>query len=137
MVSIVTGIIGLLAAGLIILLIRKDKLHVTHGVGWMMVAVGFVLLGFAPGIIDMIARYLGVSYPPILALTLGIVVLVVKILLMDIERSHIEMRNQRLIQRVAMLETDLRNFRQSREDSSTNTHQQVKTLRVNRKSSED
>ena len=41
-----------------------------------------------------------------LALTLGIAVLTIKILLMDIERSRLEMRNQRLIQRVAMLEAD-------------------------------
>jgi len=108
MVSVVTGIIGLLVAGLIILLVRKDKLHVAHGMGWIIVAVGFALLGFAPGVIDLVAKYLGVSYPPVLALTLGIVVLVVKILLMDIERSHIEMRNQRLVQRVAMLEADLK-----------------------------
>jgi hypothetical protein len=108
MVSIFTGTIGLLVAGLIILLMRKDRLHVTHGMGWILVAAGFALLGFAPGIIDQVAIYFGVSYPPVLALTLCIAVLVIKILLMDIERSRIEIRNQRLVQRVAMLEADLR-----------------------------
>ena len=108
MVSIFTGTIGLLVAGLIILLMRKDRLHVTHGMGWITVAGGFALLGFAPGIIDQVAMYFGVSYPPVLALTLCIAVLVIKILLMDIERSRIEIRNQRLVQRVAMLEADLR-----------------------------
>jgi hypothetical protein len=39
----------------------------------------------------------------VLALTLGVSLLVIKISLMDIERSKIEMRNQRLIQRVALL----------------------------------
>jgi hypothetical protein len=110
MISIVTGTIGLLVAAMIILLMRKDRLHVTHGMGWIVVAAGFALLGFAPGIIDQVAIYFGVSYPPVLALTLGVAILVVKILLMDIESSRIELRNQRLVQRVAMLEADLKNY---------------------------
>jgi len=108
MISIVTGTIGLFVAAMIILLIRKDRLHVTPGMGWIFVAAAFSLLGFAPSIIDRVATYFGVSYPPILALTLGAALLIVKILLMDIERSRIELRNQRLVQRVAMLEADLR-----------------------------
>jgi len=113
MVSVITSVIGLLVAGLIILLIRKDRLHVTHGMGWIIVATGFALLGFAPRIMDQMANYLGVEYPPVLALTLAISVLVVKILLMDIQHSHLEMRNQRLVQRMAMLETDLRRLQRS------------------------
>ncbi|MFK8047893.1 MAG: DUF2304 domain-containing protein [Halioglobus sp.] len=108
MISIITGTIGLVVACMIILLIRKDRLHVNHGLGWIFVAFGFSLLGFSPSIFDSIAKYFGVAYPPVLALSLGIAILVLKILFMDIERSHIEMRNQRLIQRIAMLEADLK-----------------------------
>ncbi len=108
MVSLVTGIIGVSIAVLIIVLIRKDRLHAHHGLGWILVALSFALLGLFPGIIDRLAQNIGIGYPPILALTLGISLLVIKILLMDIERSKIEMRNQRLIQRVAMLEADLK-----------------------------
>lgn len=108
MISLVTGTVGVLVAAMIIVLIRKDQLHVNHGLGWVVVAVGFALLGFSPGIIDTIAVKLGIAYPPVLALTVGIALLVVKILLMDIERSKLEMRNQRLIQRLAMLEADVK-----------------------------
>ena len=118
MVSILTGIIGLLAAGLIVLLMRRDRLHVNHGLSWIIVATGFALLGFAPGIIDQVAMHLGVDYPPVFALTLGIVLLVIKILLMDMEHSRTEMRNQRLIQRVAMLEADLREFQKDKSDKA-------------------
>ncbi len=113
MVSLITSVIGLLVAALIVLLIRKDRLHVTHGMGWIIVATGFALLGFAPRIMDQMAKYLGVEYPPVLALTLAISVLVVKILLMDIQHSHLEMRNQRLVQRIAMLETDLKRLQRT------------------------
>ena len=108
MVSLVTGSIGIVIAVLIIGLIRKDRLHVHHGLGWMLVAIIFALLGVFPGIIDKLAQSLGIGYPPILAMTLGIAALTIKVLMMDIERSRLEMRNQRLIQRVAMLEADLK-----------------------------
>lgn len=108
MISLVTGIIGISIAALIIGLIRKDRLHVNHGLVWILVALGFALFGLFPGIVDYLAQLLGVGYPPVLALTLGIALLVIKILIMDIERSRTEMRNQRLIQRVAMLEADLK-----------------------------
>ena len=111
MVSLVTGAIGLSVALLIILLVRKDRLHVNHGMRWVLIAAGFAILGFSPEFFDQIAAKLGLAYPPVLALTLGIAVLVIKILLMDIERSHIELRNQRLIQRVAMLEADMKKLR--------------------------
>ena len=118
MVSIVTGIIGLLVAAVIIVLMRKDNLHAQHGLGWIIVALGFALLGFSPEIIDHVATRFGVAYPPVLALTLGIAVLVIKILLMDIERSRIEVRNQRLIQRMAMLEADIKAFKKNNRQST-------------------
>ena len=112
MLSIVTGTIGLAVAALIILLIRKDRLHVRHGLTWIIVASCFAILGMFPGIIDSLARLTGVSYPPILGITVAIGLLVIKILLMDLERSKIEMRNQRLVQRMAMLEADITELRQ-------------------------
>jgi len=107
-IALVSGSIGLFVALAILALMRRDKLHAGHGLGWLLVAVVFACLGFAPGIVDTIARWLGIEYPPILALTVGMAVLVLKLLLMDIERSRIEMRNQRLTQRLAMLEATVR-----------------------------
>jgi len=108
MISFVTGTIGLTVAVLILFLMRKDRLHVKHGLVWVGVSVGFAFLGLSPGIIDWVARLFGVAYPPVLALTLGIALLVIKTLMLDIESSRIELRNQRLIQRLAMLEADMK-----------------------------
>ena len=113
MIPIFTGAIGLLVAAIIILMMRRDTLHAQHGLGWIFVALCFALLGFAPETVDYIANLFGVAYPPVLALTLAIAVLVIKLLLMDIERSRIEVRNQRLIQRVAMLEADLKKLKKT------------------------
>ena len=107
MIAWLTGVIGICTAVAIVLLMRHDRLHARHGMGWMVVALAFAVLGLYPGLLDAIAGSLGVAYPPALALTLGITLLVLKILVMDIERAHLEIRYQRLVQRVAMLETDL------------------------------
>lgn len=108
MIAWLTGGIGVCTAVAIVLLMRHDRLHARHGVGWMMVAAAFAGLGLYPDFLDSIAGALGIAYPPVLALVLGIVLLVLKILTMDIERSNLEIRHQRLVQRLAMLEADFR-----------------------------
>lgn len=108
MIALVSGSIGLFVAFSILLLMRKDKLHASHGLSWLAVAVAFAFLGFAPGLVDTLAQWFGIEYPPMLALTIGMALLVLKLLLMDIDRSRIEMRNQRLTQRIAMLEATVR-----------------------------
>lgn len=107
MASLLTGLMGLGVATLILLLIRRDRLHVSYGALWVLVALGFALLGFVPGVLDRVAVVLGVGYPPVLGLSLGIILLVVKILIMDIDHSHARMRQQRLAQRLSFLEEEL------------------------------
>jgi hypothetical protein len=108
MVALITGIIGFATAATIVILIRRDHLHVRYGLWWTGAAVAFALLGLFPAFFDSIAKYLGIAYSPILAMTLAIAIMVIKILVMDIERSRNAIRMQRLIQRIALLESDLR-----------------------------
>ena len=108
MVALITGIIGIATAITIVVLIRKDHLHIRYGLWWTGVAISFALLGLFPAFFDSFAKYLGVAYPPILALTISVAILVIKILVMDIERSRNAIRMERLIQRIALLESDLR-----------------------------
>ena len=122
MLPIVTGTIGLAVAVFIIWLVRRDQLHVRHGLLWIVVAFSFAVFGVFPGIIDNLAKLTGVSYPPILGITVAIAILVIKILLMDLERSRLEMRNQRLIQRVAMLEANIDTLRQEQENATKSLH---------------
>lgn len=108
MVALITGIIGIATAITIVILIRKDHLNVRYGLWWMTAAILFALLGLFPVFFDNFAKYFGIAYPPVLALTIGVVLLVIKILVMDIERSRSAIRLQRLIKRIALLESDLR-----------------------------
>lgn len=108
MVSLITGTIGIATAITIVILIRRDHLQVRYGLWWIVVAGMFALLGLFPALFDSFSKYLGIAYPPMLALTLGAVILVIKILITDIEHSRSAIKLQRLTQRIALLESDLR-----------------------------
>jgi hypothetical protein len=96
--------IGLTVAGIILWLVRRDHLHGPYALWWMGAAAAVAILGFWPRSFDVLGSYLGVSYPPILALILGFALLLIKILTMDLERSRQERQIRRLAQRLAMLE---------------------------------
>ena len=100
----VSGILGVGIAVLILYLIRRDHLHSRYALWWLPAALVIAVFGVYPNLTDRIAPLLGIAYPPVLVLMLGMLVLVVKILVMDIERSRNERKLHRLVQRVAMLE---------------------------------
>ena len=123
MVALITSVIGIIAAIVILILIRRDLLHVRYGLLWVAAAVGFASLGLFPAFFDSFAKYVGVAYPPVLALTIAVVVLVLKILVMDLERSRNAIRMQRLIQRIGLLESDLREMQgKPRESDQSSNH---------------
>lgn len=111
MISLVSGVIGIAAAIAIFLLIRKDHLRVRFGLWWIMVALAFMFLGLFPTLFDALAAMLGIASGPILALTIGLSLLMIKVLTQDIARSNNEARIIRLVQRIAILEADLEQLR--------------------------
>ncbi|TGD73508.1 DUF2304 domain-containing protein [Mangrovimicrobium sediminis] len=112
MIPVITGIMGVAISLVMLLFLRRDKLHAHHGVFWFVIALGFALLGFAPGIVDQLASLLGVAYPPVLAFAAAIGLVVIKLLLLDLEHSSLKQRNERLIQQVGILEVELRQLRE-------------------------
>jgi len=119
MVAVLTGLRGVAVDTAILLLIRNVRLYTANGRGWLLVAGLFAALGLAPGIFDMPANLPGIAYPPALALTLAVGAIVVKLLLDDIQYSRLRVRHQRLAQRMALLETELRRLREQRGSSDS------------------
>ena len=105
--QITSAIIGLILFGLIIWLVRRDHLHGRFAIMWFFIGFCCALLGIFPTITDWIAVRFGISYPPILAVVLGFGFLVLKMIIMDIERSKNEIKLTRLAQRLAILEGEL------------------------------
>ena len=96
--------IGLVLAAVILLLVRRAHLHGPHALWWLGLAAAIIILGTWPRLTDLIAPYLGVSYPPIVAVILGFALVLVKMMSMDLERSRQEQGLRRLAQRLALLE---------------------------------
>lgn len=94
-------------AGVILYLVRRNHLYGTYAVWWLVLAVGVLVSGLFPRLLDRIGGWLGVNYPPILFVALSIGALLLKVLSMDLERSRQELRLRRLTQRLALLEAEL------------------------------
>lgn len=99
-----TAIIGLVLALIILFLIRRDILHVKRSLWWIGISLLIVVMGFFPLTIAQFGVLLGVHYPPILILTIGMGFILIKILSMDLERSRQERMLRRLTQKIAILE---------------------------------
>ncbi len=99
-----TASLGLGLAAAIIWLLRRDHLHLSHGLFWLMVAVTAATLGVWRGLIDTAAALAGIAYPPALLLLISVVLLLLKILHTDILNTRIERQVKRLNQRLAIYE---------------------------------
>ncbi len=105
-IQIISAMVGLSIGVAILSLVRKSHLHTGYSLWWFMTALGIIVFGCFPRIIDKVGNILGVQYPPILLIVLGICVLLLKILRMDIERTKQEQKLRRLVQRLAIFEAE-------------------------------
>jgi hypothetical protein len=104
--QLTTTLLGLALAAVILLLVRRDRLYLMHGLFWAIVAGAVAVLGAWPGLIDHLAHIAGISYPPALLLLLASALLLVKALHSDMVNTRIERDVRRLNQRLALLEAD-------------------------------
>jgi hypothetical protein len=105
--QITAGIIGVLLAGAILYLVRRDHLHGSYALWWLAIAAVILLLGVFPPVIDWLGRATGIYYPPILPIIVGIGMILIRMLKMDIDRSQQERQLRRLTQKLAILEQEI------------------------------
>lgn len=100
--------LGIGLAVVIIYLTRRDHLYLRDGLFWIVVALGSVVLGIWPGLIDIIGSHAGVSYPPSLLNLVAIVFLLVRVLQTDIAVTRMRRDLRRLNQELAIARAELR-----------------------------
>ncbi|WP_161598392.1 DUF2304 domain-containing protein [Pseudodesulfovibrio senegalensis] len=100
-------IIAVCFVAVIIALVRRQRLNVLYTYWWTFSAAAILALGIFPQMLDHVGRFLGISYPPILAIVVGLCMLFVKVLTMDIERTRQEKQIRILAQRMAAYEARL------------------------------
>lgn len=101
-----TALSGLGLAIAILWLLRRDHLHVLHGVFWLLVAATAALFGLWPRSIDTLASKVGIAYPPALLFLLAVILLIIKALHADIMNTRVEREVRRLNQRLSLLELE-------------------------------
>lgn len=111
-----TALLGLGLAVTILWLLRRDHLHLVHGLFWFGVAGLAAVMGVWPGLIDRLAVLAGISYPPALLFLGAAVVLLIKVLHADMVHTRMEREVRRLNQRLALLELQQSQQRHSPHD---------------------
>ncbi|MDG1752610.1 MAG: DUF2304 domain-containing protein [Thalassotalea sp.] len=110
--QIVSSVIGLIIALVIYWLVRRDHLAPRQALRWIFVAAIVLVLGTFPVIIDWIGHAVGISYPPIIPVIIGLGAALIKILLMDIQQTKAGITQDRIIQKLAMLEAEIERGKQ-------------------------
>jgi hypothetical protein len=105
--QLTSAAIGVLLAGAILYLVRRDHLHGSYALWWLAVAAAILVLGVFPPAIDWLGHVTGISYPPILPIIIGVGMILIRMLRMDIDRSRQERQLRRLAQKLAILEQEL------------------------------
>ncbi|HMB31021.1 MAG TPA: DUF2304 domain-containing protein [Desulfohalobiaceae bacterium] len=105
-----TAFLGFCTASVIVCLVRKDALSANYTLWWISIALGLIVLGLFPSIIDYFGRFLGIHYPPILLIIISWCLILLKLLFMDIDRSKQDRQIRILMQRLALYEQSQSNL---------------------------
>lgn len=116
--QLTAALLGVCIALCILFLVRRDRLHGLYALWWLTVAAGALAIGLFPGLIDWLGRLFGVNYPPMLVVLLALSAIVLKLLAIDIGVTRRERRVRRLLQKIAILELELRALRAERAEDA-------------------
>lgn len=110
--NVLSVILAVFFGGWTFYLVRRQRLGIYQTLMWVCTALGLVLAGAFPKAFDWLGHRLGVAYPPVLLIVVTLCLIVVKLLMMDIERTSHETKLRILTQRMAAYEAELTKLRE-------------------------
>ncbi len=84
-------------------LVRSGRLRAKYSLLWLSAGVVLVILGAVPNVLDEVADWLGVGYPPSIFFLLGTVFLLMVVAHLSWELSRMEERTRTLAEEIALL----------------------------------
>lgn len=105
--QITSAVLGIVLAGAILFLVRRDHLHGPFAVWWFAVAAATFVLGVFPSVVVWLGHVTGIGYPPVLPIIVGLSLVLIRLLKLDVDRSKQERKVRRLTQKLAILEQEL------------------------------
>lgn len=114
--AMLTGVTALLLIVFIFELLRRRQLREKYAVLWLVVGLLIAPFGFFPGIVDTVARRVGVASGASLMLFLAVIFLLLVCIHLSWEASQLEDETRTLAEEVALIRTELRDLKQAGED---------------------
>ncbi len=104
--TLVTGICGLVLLVVIIELLRRRQLREKYGVLWLLVSILIIPLALFPGLLDRVARVLGIASGVSLVLFLSVAFLLLVCVHLSWEVSRLEEETRVLAEEVALIRAE-------------------------------
>lgn len=87
-------------------LVRRRQLREKYALLWLTVGIGGVILSFTRGLMDRLARTVGVAYGPTVLFVLAILFLLLVCVHLSLQVSRLEERTTLLAAELALLQCD-------------------------------
>ncbi|SHH30243.1 DUF2304 domain-containing protein [Desulfosporosinus lacus] len=115
-VQLVVLIISLLVTGFIVEQVRRRRLAVEYSLIWIVAGMGMIVLSLWKDGIEYIADLMGIYYAPSAIFVIFGILVFVLCVHFSLEISRLSSNNRVLVQRIALLEDDLKNLEENSAD---------------------
>lgn len=109
-VQLVVLIISLFVTGFIVEQVRRRRLAVEYSLIWIVAGIGMIVLSLWKNGIEYIADLMGIYYAPSAIFVIFGILVFVLCVHFSLEISRLSSTNRVLVQRIALLEDDLKNI---------------------------
>lgn len=100
--------LSIFLVGFILELVRRRQLKEEYSILWLLVGVLLFIIVVWRSLQDLIAKLVGIVYPPSALFLLGLLFIVVLLLHFSTVISQLSEQNKELAQKIALLENQLR-----------------------------
>lgn len=83
-------------------LVRRRQLRAKYSMLWLTLGAGLIAFAVAPGVLDLVSAWLGISYPPATFLFLAVMLLLLISVHFSWELSRLEERTRTLAEALAL-----------------------------------
>jgi hypothetical protein len=105
--QILVAVTALLCLGFILRLVRRRELRGKYSLLWLGAGFFALLFAFVPGLLDDLADWLDVNYPPAILFVLAIAFLLLVLVHLSWELTRLEDRTRTLAQELSMLRREV------------------------------
>lgn len=104
--QVIIAVVVVVALAIIINMIRKKSLELRYALAWLLAGVGIFILDLFPGVIEWLAKLLGIASPVNMLFFLGFCFSLCIVFVLTIAVSRMSIRIKELTQELAMFEEE-------------------------------